>query len=190
MELTTGLWVLGSGGTLLLEEARRIASEDTSTMVACLIEVGIRRYVAGLLRLGHLQQAKAEHATRALWAAATTGSMDVVLDLTPLAATRPYRACRHCNDPCRARAVVSSNALPLLSRYASSARAASAPSEVAKVASRAAGACRTELRDLVDQPPADVVAYCVGAHLAHRNGATVAWLDLWGSLSTPAEGGA
>lgn len=172
MELAVALWAADGGSGNLIGRAQRLRLLDPAVRPACLISVGLRRHVATLVRIGHVDADQAVAYRRALWQGATAGQ---VLPASPSSGRRgPHGACSACPVPCLARPAVASGGLPGMRRLGGAGTAHLAPADVVLSAERLASAVEVEVGSDVSAVTAKLVGYCAAVHVCAALGASSA----------------
>ncbi|HEX8507885.1 MAG TPA: ATP-binding protein [Propionibacteriaceae bacterium] len=163
MEQMVALWTLGVGGDLR-QQAQQVVQQDPRLSASCLIQVGLRRYIRTLNRIGYVANTDLAAVESRLWAAAISG--EPVGSPIGSAAT-PFAGCVLCEHQCEVRGAVSVRGLPGFRRaQLSLSRSTSADESLRLIL----GAMMTMGDEIGPGALADPVALCAGVHLAHEGG--------------------
>lgn len=161
MEQIVALWTLGVGGDLR-QQAQQIVQQDPRLSASCLIQVGLRRYIRTLGRIGYVTNTDLPAVESRLWAAAISGEP---VGSPIRSAARPFAGCVLCEHRCEVRGAVAVRGLPGFRRtQLSLLRSTSADEGVRLIL-----AAMTAMGDEIGPGAlADPVALCAGVHLAHE----------------------
>lgn len=167
-ELYAALWSVNPvPGPTLAAMMQQIVRDDSRTRVSCLMNIGIRRHVATLDRLGQLGDRDPAQLRSQLWQAAL-GQRE--RPAHPAAEVRrPFAACEPCKRPCIGRSAVESGGLARRTQLRADALQAPSAEQAAAEITMAIEDTMHEL-DWVSTPIANTVGYCLGATTAHETG--------------------
>jgi len=173
METAVSAWAADGGSGDLIGRARQVVAGDSSSRPACLLSVGVRRHVATLIRLGHLDDEAAREYDLLLWAAATqTGPMPPHPSTGQVG---PHEGCVVCPDACIVRGVVMGG-MPSVSRAEAQMHLSPSPGRALCIAQEAAESCTVELSAHVSTDTAMRIGLCAAVHLSAGYGVSQAFL--------------
>lgn len=180
MESAVSAWAADGGTGDLIGRARQVVAGDSSARPACLLSVGVRRYVATLIRLGHLDNDGGTEHDLLLWAAATqTGPMPPHPSVGQVG---PYDGCVVCPHACMVRAVVAAG-IPAISRAQAQMQMSPSPARAVSIAQDAAESCALELTPHVSSETAMAIGLCAAVHLSADYGVSQAFLAAFGGTT-------
>lgn len=162
MEQIVALWTLGVGGDLR-QQAKQMVQQDPRLSASCLIQVGLRRYLRTLNRIGYVTNTDLPALESRLWAAAVG---DEPLGPPIRSTATPFVGCVLCRHQCEVRGAVSVRGLPGFQRAQFSLSRSTGADEGLRIIVSA----MTTIGDEIGPGAlADPVALCAGVHLAHES---------------------
>lgn len=167
-ELAIGLWAIGGTGDPV-EVMQRLARSAPGARPSCLIAIGVRRYIAGLTRIGQLPRDRALGYAEVLQHAAVAGSEPPTHPADEQ--SRPLPGCEHCPQPCRSWSLVAAGVVPGQRRLATAADRSSDSRAAVAVIERGMADIVQELQDRAGVETAEALAFCTAVHAAAAVGA-------------------